>query len=71
VPPRSPGSRRSDQIAAASQNRQISTAPFREPAPPAIAERMTELGADVWAIALELAGACLKADREALGGRLR
>jgi hypothetical protein len=55
----------------ASQNHQVFTAPFRELAPPAIAERLTELGADVWAIALELAGACLKADCEALGGRLR
>lgn len=46
--------------------RQLATAPLREPAPPAITDRLTDFGADVWAIALELAGGRLKADREAL-----
>jgi colicin import membrane protein len=46
--------------------RQVATAPLREPAPLAIAERLADLGADVWTIALELAGRRLKANREAL-----
>jgi colicin import membrane protein len=46
--------------------RQVASAPLREPAPPAIADRLAELGAEAWAIALELAGSRLKADREAL-----
>lgn len=48
--------------------RQAATAPLREPAPPAIGDRLADLGADVWAIALELASGRLKADREALEG---
>lgn len=46
--------------------RQAATAPLREPAPPAIGDRLADLGADVWAIALELASGRLKAEREAL-----
>jgi colicin import membrane protein len=45
---------------------QVASVPLREPAPQAIADRLAELGVDVWAIALELANARLKADREAL-----
>jgi DNA repair exonuclease SbcCD ATPase subunit len=40
--------------------------PLREPAPPAIAERLVEFGAEIWAIALELANARLASEREAL-----
>lgn len=40
--------------------------PMREPAPQAVAERLAELGAEVWAIALELANGRLAAEREAL-----
>jgi hypothetical protein len=40
--------------------------PSPEPAPPAIAERLVELGADIWAAALELANGRLTAEREAL-----
>ncbi len=38
-------------------------APLREPAPQAVADRLAELGADVWAVALDLANAELEADR--------
>jgi len=40
--------------------------PLREPAPPQIAERLTEMGAEMWASALELANGRLSAEREAL-----
>ena len=40
--------------------------PLREPAPPAVAERLAELGAELWAAALELANGRLAAEREAL-----
>ena len=46
--------------------RQASTTPVREPAPAAVAARAGELGADIWAIALELANARLTHEREAL-----
>jgi colicin import membrane protein len=42
-------------------------APLREPAPQAIADRVAALGADVWAIALDLANARLAVEREGLG----
>ena len=45
---------------------QASTTPIREPAPAAVAARTEELGADIWAIALELANARLTHEREAL-----
>lgn len=40
--------------------------PLREPAPPAIAERLGELGADIWSMALTLANGRLTGEREAL-----
>ena len=40
--------------------------PLREPAPNAIAERLTEFGTEVWAAALELANGRLAAERESL-----
>ena len=42
--------------------------PLREPAPTAIAERLGELGADIWSMALELANGRLASEREALEG---
>lgn len=47
--------------------RQATTAaPLHEPAPQAVADRLTEVGAELWAIALELANARLSSEREAL-----
>lgn len=47
--------------------KQTSTAaPIREPAPQAVADRLAEVGAEVWSIALELANARLASEREAL-----
>lgn len=46
--------------------RQTVTAPLREPAPAAVTERLGEIAADLWAIALELANSRLRAEREAL-----
>jgi chromosome segregation ATPase len=40
--------------------------PIREPAPQAVNDKLTELGADLWAVALELANNRLAAEREAL-----
>lgn len=40
--------------------------PAREPAPQAVADRLAELGAEVWAAALDLANARLASEREAL-----
>ncbi len=40
--------------------------PLREPAPPLVMERLAELGADIWAAALDLANARLNSEREAL-----
>ena len=40
--------------------------PLREPAPPALAERLTEFGAELWAIALDLANRRLAVERESL-----
>jgi chromosome segregation ATPase len=40
--------------------------PLRQPAPPAVAERLTEFGAEIWALALELANGRLASEREAL-----
>ena len=40
--------------------------PLREPAPAAIAERLSEFGTDVWALALELANGRLANERAAL-----
>lgn len=40
--------------------------PLREPAPQAVADRLAEVGAEVWSIALELANARLAAERKAL-----
>jgi len=45
---------------------QATNAPIREPAPAAVATRLEELGADIWAVALELAKARLTSEREAL-----
>ena len=41
-------------------------APLREPAPQAVAERLAELGSDLWTIALDLANARLAVEREGL-----
>jgi chromosome segregation ATPase len=41
-------------------------APLREPAPQAVADKLAELGADVWAVALDLANARIAVEREAL-----
>ncbi len=40
--------------------------PLREPAPPAVADRLAELGTEIWSCALELANGRLAAEREAL-----
>ena len=40
--------------------------PLREPAPPSITDRLGELGADIWSMALELANGRLASEREAL-----
>ena len=42
------------------------TAPLREPAPQAVGDRLAEVGADIWAMALGLANSRLAAEREAL-----
>ncbi len=41
-------------------------APLREPAPQAVADRLAELGSDLWTIALDLANARLAVEREGL-----
>jgi colicin import membrane protein len=41
-------------------------APLREPAPQAVGERLAEVGADIWAMALGLANSRLAAERESL-----
>lgn len=41
-------------------------APLRDPAPQAVTDRLTELGGEVWAIALEMANVRLASEREAL-----
>lgn len=49
------------------KSKQASAAvPMRDPAPQAVADRLAEVGAEVWAIALGLANARLAADREAI-----
>jgi colicin import membrane protein len=45
---------------------QATVTPIREPAPEGISKRLDEVGAEVWAIALELANARLTSEREAL-----
>ena len=45
---------------------QVAVMPLREPAPEGISKRLDEVGAEVWAIALELANARLTSEREAL-----
>lgn len=45
---------------------QATATPLREPAPEGISKRLDDLGAEVWAIALELANARLTSEREAL-----
>lgn len=40
--------------------------PLREPAPPAIAERLVEFGVELWALALDLANRRLAAERDGL-----
>ncbi|MDS4055357.1 DNA-binding protein [Accumulibacter sp.] len=40
--------------------------PLREPAPPSIADRLNEFGAELWSMALDLANRRLAAEREAL-----
>lgn len=43
-----------------------SAAPLREPAPQAVSDRLAEVGAEVWALALGLANSRLAAERDAL-----
>jgi isoleucyl-tRNA synthetase len=45
---------------------QASSTPIREPAPSAITERLNSLGAELWAVALELANNRLQSEREGL-----
>ena len=45
---------------------QAAVMPLREPAPEGISKRLNEIGAEVWAIALDLANARLSSEREAL-----
>ena len=45
--------------------------PLREPVPPAVADRLAELGAEVWSAALELANGRLATEREALDAARR
>lgn len=45
---------------------QATVMPLREPAPEGISKRLDEVGAGVWAIALELANARLTSEREVL-----
>lgn len=45
---------------------QASSTPIREPAPSAITDRLNSLGAELWAVALELANARLQSEREGL-----
>lgn len=45
---------------------QAVSTPIREPAPEAVTSRLNELGADIWAIALDLANSRLTSEREAL-----
>ncbi len=40
--------------------------PLRQPAPTAVADRLTEFGAEIWSLALKLANARLAAERESL-----
>jgi chromosome segregation ATPase len=47
-------------------NKAAKETPLREPAPPALAERLTEFGAELWALALDLANRRLAAERESL-----
>jgi colicin import membrane protein len=47
--------------------KQATTAtPLREPAPQVVTDRLAEVGAEIWSVALELANARLAAEREAL-----
>jgi chromosome segregation ATPase len=46
--------------------KQKAAASLREPAPAAVGERLAAVGADIWALALELANSRLAAEREAL-----
>jgi len=43
-------------------------APMREPAPQAVTDKLAELGADLWGVALDMANTRLAAEREALEG---
>ncbi|OQX11013.1 MAG: hypothetical protein BWK73_18680 [Thiothrix lacustris] len=45
---------------------QATVTPIREPAPEGISKRLDDVGAEIWAIALELANARLTSEREAL-----
>ena len=46
--------------------RQAKEAPIKEPAPQALTDRLSEVGAEIWSMALQLANARLAADRETL-----
>jgi hypothetical protein len=46
--------------------RQAKETPIKEPAPQALTDRLNEVGAEIWSMALQLANARLTADREAL-----
>lgn len=46
--------------------RQARETPIKEPAPQALTDRLGEVGAEIWSMALQLANARLAADRETL-----
>jgi chromosome segregation ATPase len=46
--------------------RQAKETPIKEPAPQALTDRLSEVGAEIWSMALQLANARLAADRESL-----
>jgi hypothetical protein len=46
--------------------RQAKETPIKEPAPQALTDRLSEVGAEIWSMALQLANARLAADRETL-----
>ena len=46
--------------------RQAKETPIKEPAPQALTDRLNDVGAEIWSMALQIANARLAADREAL-----
>lgn len=56
----------SDAMAEWKSRKAAKEQPLREPAPATISDRLSELGADIWSMALELANGRLASEREAL-----